>query len=131
MSGYILDDLALRAGLVGSGSQHQRRELSRLLHDAVEGGPPLEIPSLCLAQVVLGQPALTDHLADIIAAAPCGAIAICGLARTDEVDLLAAYRPQPDWPVLHAAVAALAMGWPILTAQADRYARLPVDALSL
>ncbi|WP_322780504.1 hypothetical protein [Frankia sp. Cas4] len=38
MSGYVLDDLALSAGLAGTGSEHHRRELSRLLRGAIDGG---------------------------------------------------------------------------------------------
>jgi len=34
---------ALGAGLVGTGSEHHRRELSRLLSGAVDGGPSLDV----------------------------------------------------------------------------------------
>jgi hypothetical protein len=88
VSGYILDDVALSAGLAGHGSEHHRRELSRLLHAAIEGGPTLDIPALCLNMATTTRPALSGHLADIIAAAPAGAIDICGLTRTDHLDTL-------------------------------------------
>lgn len=39
MTGYVVDDLALIAGLTGTGSELHRRELSRLLHGAIDGGP--------------------------------------------------------------------------------------------
>jgi hypothetical protein len=41
VTGYVLDDLALIAGLAGTGSEHHRRELSRLLHGAIDGGMPV------------------------------------------------------------------------------------------
>jgi hypothetical protein len=49
VTGYVLDHLALTAGLTEQGSQYHRRELSRLLHDALEGGPPVSVPAICLA----------------------------------------------------------------------------------
>jgi hypothetical protein len=51
VSGYVVDDLALSAGLVGTGSEHQRRELSRLLRGAIDGCPTLDVSALCLAEV--------------------------------------------------------------------------------
>jgi protein-L-isoaspartate(D-aspartate) O-methyltransferase len=75
VSGYVLDDLALSAGLVGTGGEHHRRELSRLLRGAIDGGPTLDVPALCLAEAAAARPALARHLADIIAVAPAGAIA--------------------------------------------------------
>ena len=68
MNGYVVDDLALGAGLVGTGSEHQRRELSRLLRGAIDGGPTLDVPALCLAEVTAARPAVVGHLADVIAA---------------------------------------------------------------
>ena len=131
MSGYILDDVALNAGLAGHGSEHHRRELSRLLHAAIEGGPTLDIPALCLNMATTTRPALSGHLADIIAAAPAGAIDICGLTRTDHLDTLRAAHPELGWAPTHAAVHALTTGLPILTVDNRRYAGLAVDVLSL
>jgi hypothetical protein len=34
VSGYVVDELALAAGLGGTGGEHERRELSRLISDA-------------------------------------------------------------------------------------------------
>jgi hypothetical protein len=44
VSGYVLDDLALIAGLTGEGAEPHRRELSRLLLAAIGGGQPLPCP---------------------------------------------------------------------------------------
>ncbi len=131
MSGYVLDDLALGAGLAGTGSEHQRRELSRLLRGAIDGGPTLDVPALCLAEATAARPALAGHLADIIAAAPVGAIDICGLTRTGPLDTLRAQNPRLIWPATHAAVLALTTGLPILTVDSDRYSGVAVDVLSL
>jgi hypothetical protein len=46
---YVLDHMALTAGLTVHGSERHRREMSRLLHDALEGGPTLAVPAVCLA----------------------------------------------------------------------------------
>lgn len=36
MTGYIIDDSVLIAGLTGAGQEHHRRELSRLMHGAID-----------------------------------------------------------------------------------------------
>ncbi len=131
MSGYVLDDLALSAGLAGTGSEHHRRELSRLLRGAIDGGPSLDVPALCLAEATTARPALAGHLAEIIAAAPAGAIDVCGLSRTGHLDNLRARHPDLGWPATHAAMLAIATGLPILTVGSDRYGGVPVDVLSL
>jgi hypothetical protein len=70
VTGYVLDDLALTAGLAGGGSERHRRELSRLMHDAAAGGPTLKAPALCLAATSAMRLAVAAHLADVVAAAP-------------------------------------------------------------
>lgn len=37
MTGYVLDDLALSAGLTGTGDEHHRREFSRLISRVTPG----------------------------------------------------------------------------------------------
>jgi len=127
---YVLDDVALIAGLVGN-IEHHRRELSRLLHDAIDGGPTLEIPALCLSTAALARPAIADHVADLVAAAPTDAIAVAGLVRTDHLDALLALCPGLGWPATHAAVRALIAGSPVLTAAPDRYTGTGVDILAM
>ncbi|KXK59258.1 hypothetical protein AWW66_25235 [Micromonospora rosaria] len=130
MSGYVLDDLALLAGLTGQ-EQH-RRELSRLLHDAVGGGPRLAIPAFCLAGLAAeGRLVVATHLADIIAAAPAGTVEVCGLARTDRLEWVRTVYPWLPWPAAHATVWAQSVGAPILTVDPDRYKAVAVDVLSL
>jgi hypothetical protein len=131
VSGYILDDLALGAGLAGAGSEHHRRELSRLLHAAIEGGPTLDIPALCLSAATADRSALSGHLAEIVAAAPPGAVDICGLTRTGHLEALRAFHPRLGWPTTHAAAHSLATGLPILTVAPERYAGVGVDVLTL
>lgn len=73
MHGYVLDDLALQAGLTGDKRHH--RELSRLPHDAIGEGTRLVVPARPHAAAEHRQP-LVIHLADIIAAAPPGVLRI-------------------------------------------------------
>jgi hypothetical protein len=69
VSGYVLDRRTLAAGLAGAGSEHHRREVSRLLASAIDGGPAVAVPALCLAVTAGLRPAVTGHLADLIATA--------------------------------------------------------------
>jgi hypothetical protein len=103
------------AGLAGTGSERERRELSRLLHGAIDGGPTLDIPALCLADAGSTRPGLAKHLAEIVAAAPAGAIGVSGLIRTGHLNALRAFRPDLAWPATQAAAQALATGSPVLT----------------
>lgn len=129
MSGYVLDDLALQTGLTGD--ERHRRELSRLLHDAIGGGPHLVVPALCLTAAGERRPPLVTHLADIIAVAPPGVLRVAGLARTDRLDELRDVHPGLPWPAVHAVVCAQTVGVPVLTADPGRYGQVAVDALAL
>lgn len=131
MSGYVLDDRVLTAGLASAGSEHHRRELSRLLHSAIDGGPMLDLPALCLATAAVVRPAIADHIADIVVVAPPGAVTISGLTRTAQLDVLLSWSPTLGWPAAHAASRALATGLPVLTVDPDRYAKTGVDVLTL
>lgn len=131
MNGYVLDDLALVAGLSGAGSEHHRRELSRLLHDAAEGGPAVVVPALCLAQATTARPAIAGHLAEVVATTPRGAVEVCGLGRSEHLDRLRTANPWLDWPATHAAVHATITDRPILTTHTDRYTGIAVDVLTL
>jgi hypothetical protein len=127
VTGYVVDDLALIAGLAGHGSEHQRRELSRLLHCAIDGGPALEVPALCLTAAATARPAIAEHLADMIAAAPSGSIAVGGFTRTAHLDALIVLQPRLGWPATQAAAHALGRGVPILTVDQDRYTGIGLD----
>jgi hypothetical protein len=89
------------------------------------------VPAFCLATASVARPALADHLADLIAVAPPGAIDVCGLTRTSHPDALRALCPQLGWPATHAAARALATGQPVLTVGPDRYIGVGVDVLTL
>ena len=67
MSGYVLDHHAVIAGLAGTGSEHHRRQVSRLPSAAIHGGPNVAIPALCLAATAASRPAVTGHLGELIA----------------------------------------------------------------
>jgi hypothetical protein len=86
--GYVLDHLALTAGLAGRGTEHQQREMSRLLISAMDGGPPLTLPAVCLAVTAEERPGVANHVAALVADAPDGAIEVSGLARTRQLDAL-------------------------------------------
>jgi hypothetical protein len=74
---------------------------------------------------------LADHLADVVAAAPPGAIEVSGLARDDQLDALRVLCPGLGWPATHAAACALATGLPVLTINVSRYNGAGLDVLAL
>ncbi len=129
MIAYVLDDLALIAGLVGN--EHERHALSRVLRDAIDGGPRLEVPAMCLVAAAEANPAVTDHLADVLALCAAGTVTVGGLDRTPSLDTLRIEGPWVGWPAAHAASAAMAGGLPILTTDRERYRGFPVDVLVL
>jgi hypothetical protein len=131
VSGYILDDLALIAGLTADGDEHYRRELSRLLIAAVNHGPFVAVPALCLATAAIRRPAIAGHLAELVTGGPPGAIEIVGLVRTAEVAQLRAEHPSISWPALHATSTAAAGRVPVVTTDPDRYANTVVEAILL
>jgi hypothetical protein len=131
VTGYVLDDLALIAGLGHAGTEHDRREVSRLLHDALKGGPVVDLPALCLTAAATVRSAIVDHVAGMVAEAPAGAIDIAGLVRTSQLDAVRAWRPDLGWAGAHAAVEALATGRQVLTVKPERYAGTGVDAMPL
>jgi hypothetical protein len=129
VSGYVLDDLALSAGLAGIGNEHHRREVSRLLRGAIDGGPRLDVPALCLTAATAMRPALADHLADIVAAAPPDAIKVSALARSAVLDTLRMTHPHlagpvPTPPCTLSSVACR-------SSPSDRYRGVAIDVLSL
>jgi len=129
VSGYVLDNLALIAGLAGIGDEHHRRELSRLVHGAIDGGPRLDVPAICLTAATLQRAALADHFAEIVAAAPPDAISVSGLSRSGAMDAVRATR-RMGWPATHAVIRALVAHLPILTVDPERYRGVAVDVLS-
>jgi hypothetical protein len=131
VTGYVLDDLALSGGLAGRGSEHERREVSRLVHDALDGGPSLDIPALCLTAVGVQRPAIAAHLAELISEGRPGAIGIAGLSGSRQLDSLLASHRHLGWPVLHATIHALITGLPILTLDRNRYQGVPVNVMVL
>ncbi|MFC7548961.1 hypothetical protein [Plantactinospora sp. GCM10030261] len=131
MSGYILDELALIAGLTAQGEEHHRLELSRLLIAAIDSGPSIGVPALCLAVAAVRRPALPGHLAELVTGGPPGAIEIIGLRRTPDVVLLRAEHPGIEWPVLHAASTASQSQVPIVTTAPGRYTETVVEAIRL
>jgi len=131
VTGYVLDDLALTAGLDEFSEEHHRREFSRLLRDAIDGGPGLAIPALCLAGAAVVRSAIADHIAAIVAVAPPHAVDVIGFARTERLEQFRSDHPYAAWPVVAAAVHAMAAGWPVLTTHLGRYARMSLDALQL
>ena len=131
MSGYVIDDLALAAGLAGTGTEHDRRELSRLIADAVRGGPGLHVPALCAWEAEHVRPGIVDHVVGLVAAAPPGAIGIAGLARTPALDGLLGLRQRVGWPAASAAAHALQTGARIITVDPGRYPATGADTIAL
>ena len=129
MTGYVLDDAAIVAGL-GDGTEAQRRELSRLIHDTLDGGPALHLPALCLAAAATIRPAIADHVAWLVTDAMGGAVDVSGLAAGQLAELVAEF-PGLGYPAAHAASEAIAGGSIVLTTDAARYTDVPVIATAL
>lgn len=129
MTGYVVDDAAIVAGL-GDGTEAQRRELSRLIHDTLDGGPPLHLPALCLAAAATVRPDIADHVAWLVTDASNGAVDIRGLAAGQLAEVVAEF-PGLGYAAAHAASEAIADGSIILTTDAARYADVPVTATAL
>jgi hypothetical protein len=131
MTGYVLDELALTAGLAAASSEYHRREFSRLLSGAIDGGPSLDLPALCIAEAAAGRPAIGGHIAELIAHGPEGTIAVGPLTRISRLDALRGLRPRLPWPALHAADRAVATGSFIVTTDARRYDGIPAGIVTL
>lgn len=131
MSRYVLDHHTLTAGLAGAGSEHHRREVSRLLTSAIDGGPAVAVPALCLAVTAGQRPAVAGHLADLIASTTPGVITVPGLERTPALDAVHEAYPHLDWPAAHAATIAMATASPLITTTPPTYTGIPVDVLDL
>jgi hypothetical protein len=128
--GYVVDDAALVAGLGGSGTEAQRRELSRLVHASFDGGPPLSVPALCLASAVAARPAIADHTSMLVAQAPASAMEIRGLVGGEIAEILGEH-PALGFAGAHAVSAATRSGAVVITVDCDRYAGVPVAAIAL
>jgi hypothetical protein len=124
MTSYVVDDAAVVAGL-GAGNESQRRELSRLVHDALNGGPSLHVPALCLAAAASVRPTIADHFALLATHAVVGAIDVPGLAAGQLADMVADH-PGLGFAAAHAASEAILQGSMIVTTDAERYAGVPV-----
>ncbi|BCB82265.1 hypothetical protein GCM10022251_46900 [Phytohabitans flavus] len=129
--GYVLDDLALVAGLGGASGEHYRRELSRMIHRAAEGGPMLDVPALCLAEATTARRSIAEHVADLVATAPPGAVAVREFVRDAGLDAARTAHTLLDWAGTHAAQRALATGHPIVTLHPERYRELGVEVVPL
>jgi hypothetical protein len=129
LTGYVIDDAAVIAGLA-AGAEAQRRELSRLLHSAYDGGPSLHIPALCLVAVAGLQPSLADHIAILVTEAANGVVDIPGLAA-GQINHIVAEFPGLGLAAAHAASEAINRDAIIVTTDAERYNDLPVHAIEL
>jgi hypothetical protein len=127
---YVLDH-SLIAGLGNRGTEHDRREFSRLVHDAVNGGPSLDVPALCLAAAAVDRPEIAGHVAGLVLGSPPGVLDVHGLTRSALLEALRSRWPLVAWPAAHAAVLAVATGHPIITAEPHRYAGTGAEAVAL
>lgn len=129
--GYVLDDLALVAGLTATAGEHHRRELSTLIDDAVHGGPVLDVPALCLTEATTARRSIAEHVADLVASAPPGSVAVRELVRDADLDTVLAIDQLLDWAGTHAALHASATGRPIVTLHPERYKEFAVETVAL
>ena len=126
---YVVDDAAMVAGF-GAGTEVQCRELSRLIHDTFDGGPPLHVPALCLAAAAAIRPAIADHIALLVTGATNDAIDVRGLMAGQLAALVAEY-PGLGNAAAHAVSEAIASASIIITTDPGRYANVPVHASGL
>jgi hypothetical protein len=131
VTSYIFDGAAVIAGLVGGGVEHHRREFSRLLSGAFAGGPPIEIPALCLVEANAGRGDIAAHLAQIAAEAPLRAIVFAAFERTERLDDVRRRFPRLTWSEIHAVVVALDRAAPLVTTVPERYKAVPVDVMDM
>jgi hypothetical protein len=132
VSGAVLDDLALAAGLGGTGTEHERHRISWRLHTATQGsGPSLILPALCLAAVTGIRPAAADHIAALVATAPPGTLQVAGLARTSQLDAVRDTFPALSWAALHAVSCALDADVPLITNRPQDYTGVPLPIIPL
>lgn len=131
MSGYVLDHHTLAAGLAGTGSEHHRREVSRLFESAIDGGPTVAVPALCLAVTAGLRPAVTGHLADLIASTAPYVITVPGLQRSATLDAVHDTYPHLDWPAAHAVTIAMATTSSLVATAPPTDTGIPVDVLDL
>jgi len=129
VTGYIVDDAALVAGL-GAGTESQRRELSRFVDGALDGGPHLHITALGLAAAVIVRPAIADHVAMLVTSGPAGPFEIRGL-RGGQLARIVSEHPGLGFAAAHAAIEAISDGSIIITTDVARYADVEVDAMAL
>ncbi|BCB87651.1 PIN domain-containing protein [Phytohabitans suffuscus] len=131
LGGYVLDDLALVAGLAGTAGEQPRRGLSWLIHSAVTGAVALDVPALCLAEATTARRSIATHVADLVASAPPGAVAVREFVRDAGLDAVLTADPSLDWAGTHAALHALGTDQPIVTPRPERYAGLGIDVVPL
>ena len=129
MIAYIVDDAVLVAGLA-AGTESQRCELSRRVHGSLDGGPPLNIPAVCLTAAFAVRSAIAEHAAMLVTDSPAGVVEIRGLAGGQLAGIIAEY-PGLGYPAAHAVSEATRDGAVILTVDVDRYAGVPVSAIAL
>ncbi|GAA4448058.1 hypothetical protein [Phytohabitans houttuyneae] len=130
-TGFVLDDLALVAGLTGTAGEHPRRGLSWLIHSAVVGGSKLDVPALCLAEATTAHHSIAAHVADLVASAPPGAVTVRELIRDATLDAVRTADPSLDWAGTHAALRALGTDQPVVTLAPERYEGLGIDVVPL
>jgi hypothetical protein len=128
---YVLDDLAVVAGLGEHGTEHHRREFARLLVGAVDGGLAVACPAICLAIAGQTRPAIVAHLAQLVATCPADAITLPGLTRTGTLDAIRDMYPHLDWPAVHAVTTALSRASLLVTTDPTRYDGIPLDVIDL
>ena len=132
MSGAVLDDLALAAGLGGTGTGHEQQRFSWRLHTATAGdGPALILPALCVATVAGIRAAVTDHIAALVATAALGTLQVAALVRSPQLDAVRETFPALSWPAIHAVVCALEADVPLITSRPQDYVGVPLPVLPL
>jgi hypothetical protein len=128
---YVLDHHAVIAGLAGAESEHHRREVSRLLASAIDGGPAVAVLALCVAATASVRLAVLGYLTDLIISTGPDVITIPGLERTPTLNAVRQVHPKLDRPAARAVTVAITTAAPLITTDPAGYADVPVDILEL
>lgn len=90
----------------------------------------LDVPALCLTEATTARRSIAEHVADLVATAPPGTVAVPALVRDAGLDAALSIDQPLDWAGIHAASHALATGHPIVTLHPDRYEGFPVQTVT-
>jgi hypothetical protein len=91
----------------------------------------LDVPALCRTEATTARRSIGEHVADLVASAPPGAVAVREFVRDADLDAVRTTDRSLDWAGVHAALHALATGHPVVTLHPERYEEFAVETMVL